>query len=239
MASRHVKPVSVTATRRLFGAGAVAAVVAAGAIIWAVSASGTGGGPAAGDTLTHPAASTSSSRASSAPPAATTVAPTTRASTSPSPAPSRPARTSSSATRGAPSKPPARKTATQSAVPVLTPTETRKCASGSLACVDLDKHITWLQANGKVIYGPVHMMPGMPNEPTPTGVFAVQYKARHHVSNEYFEPMPFSVFFAAGGIAFHQGSLTNSSHGCVHLAEKDASTYFMKLQPGDQVAVFA
>lgn len=31
-------------------------------------------------------------------------------------------------------------------------------------------------------------------------------------------PMPYSVFFAPGGIAFHEGSLTEDSHGCVRLA---------------------
>jgi hypothetical protein len=33
------------------------------------------------------------------------------------------------------------------------------------------------------------------------------------------------VFFAVGGIAFHEGSLKSSSHGCIHLT-MDAARYY-------------
>jgi lipoprotein-anchoring transpeptidase ErfK/SrfK len=50
-------------------------------------------------------------------------------------------------------------------------------------------------------------------------------------------PMPFSVFFADGGVAFHEGSLQTSSYGCVHLAHDDAVAFFNTLQVGDEVQV--
>ena len=48
--------------------------------------------------------------------------------------------------------------------------------------------------------------------------------------------MPYSVFFNSG-IAFHEGSLSVPSHGCVHLSQEAARTYYNTLQPGDVVEV--
>jgi lipoprotein-anchoring transpeptidase ErfK/SrfK len=51
--------------------------------------------------------------------------------------------------------------------------------------------------------------------------------------------MPNSVFFAAGGIAFHAGSLTSPSHGCVHLSDADSAIFFDSLAVGATVQVAA
>jgi len=113
-----------------------------------------------------------------------------------------------------------------------------KCPTQFTACVDLASRVSWLQHDGHITYGPVRVMPGAPVNPTPTGHFVVQWKDKDHISGEYHTPMPYSVFFAAGGVAFHQGSLTQGSHGCVHLSAKDAAYYFAHLPVGVQVAVF-
>jgi hypothetical protein len=107
------------------------------------------------------------------------------------------------------------------------------------ACVSLAQKLTWLITDGKVAYGPVAMNPGAPDDPTPVGTFAVAWKARHYTSREFHEPMPNAVFFAAGGIAFHTGSLVTSSHGCVHLTEADAERFFGALPVGATVQVTA
>lgn len=112
------------------------------------------------------------------------------------------------------------------------------CPDTAMACVDLKDKVTWLQKGGVVFYGPVPMEAGSPGQETPTGLFQVQYKIKHHISNEFNEPMPNSVFFAPGGIAFHEGSLTKGSHGCVHLTWRDSAYYFDNLPVGAQVAVF-
>jgi lipoprotein-anchoring transpeptidase ErfK/SrfK len=44
------------------------------------------------------------------------------------------------------------------------------------------------------------------------------------------------VFFN-GGDAFHEGSLTDPSHGCVHLSRGAAATFYDSLKPGDVVQV--
>ena len=123
----------------------------------------------------------------------------------------------------------------------LTGRDHAKCPAAATACVDLDEHITWLQSNGKVTYGPVQMEPGPPGTPhaTPTGTFSVQWKAGpNYVSTIYHEVIPWAVFFAPGGIAFHAGSLTRGSHGCVHLTLNAAHYYNQHLPVGAEVVVF-
>ena len=82
------------------------------------------------------------------------------------------------------------------------------------------------------------MEPGLPR--TPRGTFHVQWKAgANYISTEYNEPMPYAVFFAPGGIAFHGGSsLTKTSHGCVHLDIGSAKYYHDHLPIGAEVVVF-
>jgi lipoprotein-anchoring transpeptidase ErfK/SrfK len=128
------------------------------------------------------------------------------------------------------------------AVPLaLTAADRRHCPATATACVDLTRHITWLQANGRTTFGPVQMEPGKPGggHETPRGSFRVEWKAGpSYVSNIYHEPMPWATFFAAGGIAFHGGSLTAWSHGCVHLTDSNAHYYSEHLPLGAQVVVF-
>jgi len=135
-----------------------------------------------------------------------------------------------------------RPAARRAAVPlVLTAADRRHCPATATACVDLTRHITWLQANGKTTFGPVQMEPGRPGggHETPRGAFRVEWKAGpSYVSNIYHDPMPWATFFAAGGIAFHGGSLTAWSHGCVHLADSNAHYYNEHLPIGARVVVF-
>lgn len=116
------------------------------------------------------------------------------------------------------------------------------CPLEAAVCVDTRLRLSWLQQNGKIVYGPIAVMPGSRGAdgsvPTPQGIFHVEWKDAQHQSNEYDEKMPNAVFFAPGGIAFHQGSLSSSSHGCVHLTGPDSDYYFAHLQVGDKVAVF-
>lgn len=121
--------------------------------------------------------------------------------------------------------------------PVLSPSARRSCPPAASACADLSTDITWLQAGGKITYGPVRMKPGLPR--TPRGTFHVEWKAgAHFMSSEFNEPMPYAVFFAPGGIAFHGGSLTKKSHGCIHLDIDSARYYNDHLPVGAEVVVF-
>jgi len=123
----------------------------------------------------------------------------------------------------------------------LTARDRQLCPPQAAACVDLARHISWLQAGGTVSFGPVRAEPGPPGSAhaTPRGTFRVSWKAGPtYISTEYNEPMPWAVFFAPGGIAFHGGSLTTPSHGCVHLTVANAHYYNEHLPVGAEVVVF-
>lgn len=112
------------------------------------------------------------------------------------------------------------------------------CGRKVRACVDLSANRAWLMDfNGHVTYGPVPITSGRPGYRTPPGVFKVIWKDIDHWSQEFDGPMPYSVFFTNGGIAFHEGSLSVQSHGCIHLGHTAAVRFFNKLRPGNVVAV--
>lgn len=122
------------------------------------------------------------------------------------------------------------------------------CTAAANACVDVRKKQAWLIKDGKVFRGPVPIATGGKGEDTPTGnVFRVYRKDKDHKSTEALiksgpqkgqpAPMPYSVFFEDGGIAFHSGSPSVASAGCVHLNLADAIAFFNFLQIGNHVQV--
>lgn len=118
------------------------------------------------------------------------------------------------------------------------------CSVAAKACVDLDSQQAWLMQDGKVTRGPVPIASGGNGQETPIGhSLRVYRKEKDHVSQESRlpngepAPMPWSVFFQDGGIAFHSGSPQRSSAGCIHLEPVDAEAWFNYLQVGDQVQV--
>jgi hypothetical protein len=110
------------------------------------------------------------------------------------------------------------------------------CKSSVRACVRLSTNQAWLLRDGKVVTGPVRVSHGRAGFRTPAGTFRVSYKDQDHISSVYDQPMPYSVFFN-DGIAFHQGSVRVTSHGCVHLSPATARTFFAELDSGDVVQV--
>jgi lipoprotein-anchoring transpeptidase ErfK/SrfK len=112
------------------------------------------------------------------------------------------------------------------------------CSVGVRACVDVDEKQAWLiSPEGEIDRGPVDISPGAEDTPSPRGNFRVQWKHKDHYSKEYDAPMPWSTFFAPGGIAFHEGNLDNPSGGCIRLEEEDAKAFFNYLSVGDRVQV--
>ncbi|GAB2765206.1 L,D-transpeptidase [Amycolatopsis magusensis] len=110
------------------------------------------------------------------------------------------------------------------------------CSITSGACVDLSAKKTWILRDGAVAYGPVPITAGKKGHPTPVGTFSVSHKVKNYHSREFDAPMPNSVFFVPG-IAFHSGSLSQQSHGCIHLSPGASAKYFSTLKVGDSVQV--
>jgi len=112
------------------------------------------------------------------------------------------------------------------------------CPAAASACVDLANEQAWLQSAGQITYGPVSITSGAAGSRTRTGMFSVFWRDKNHKSSLFNSaPMPNSVFFD-NDIAFHQGSLSNQSNGCIHLSRDAAETFFDTLSVGDAVYVW-
>jgi lipoprotein-anchoring transpeptidase ErfK/SrfK len=110
------------------------------------------------------------------------------------------------------------------------------CGLTDGACVSLSRKRAWLVRDGQVVLS-APITTGRPGERTSPGTFHVTWKDADHRSSEFDDaPMPWSVFFD-GGIAFHTGSLSRQSAGCVHLPDSAARTFFRTLHVGDTVIV--
>ncbi|AUI62298.1 L,D-transpeptidase [Amycolatopsis sp. BJA-103] len=181
------------------------------------------GDPVGGTTTTSvPSTSSAAPTTSSRTPSSSSSAPKPSTSSKPKPTPK-------------PTPKPAAKPAANAAD---VPCKAALASPGVSACVDLSALKTWLLQDGKVIYGPVKQLPGKKGHATPTGVFHVSAKVKNYHSKQFDAPMPNSVFFLPG-IAFHTGSLSVYSHGCIHLAAAASQKYFTTLQSGDVVQVVA
>ena len=117
------------------------------------------------------------------------------------------------------------------------------CTVDTVACVSIGERKAWLFDNGVIKHGPVKVATGGPGQETPVGDFLVQWKNKNHKSQEHKtpdgqpSPMPYAVFFADGGVAFHEGTLARRSAGCVRLEMEDAQRFYTYLQIGDKVQV--
>jgi lipoprotein-anchoring transpeptidase ErfK/SrfK len=205
-----------------------AAALATAFVLTACSEGGAGGeGPNAGGGAVAAGTGGGTPTTSS-----TTAAPTTTSAT-PTPSTTKPAPTT---TTTKPKPKPKPKPAAPASAPGV-PCATAAAASGTAACVDISAHKAWIVQGGKVVYGPVPMLPGRKGHPTPTGTFHVLSKEKMHLSKEFDNAkMPNSVFFYPGD-AFHTGSLSVYSHGCVHLSASASLKFFNTLHVGDVVQV--
>jgi hypothetical protein len=117
------------------------------------------------------------------------------------------------------------------------------CTVDTVACVSIGQRKAWLFDNGVIKHGPAKIATGGPGQETPIGDHVVQWKNKNHKSQEHKtpdgqpSPMPYAVFFADGGVAFHEGTLARRSAGCVRLEMEDAQRYYTYLQIGDKVQV--
>jgi len=77
---------------------------------------------------------------------------------------------------------------------------------------------------------------------TPSGVWSVKHKKRFYTSKKYPEAdgsnnMDYSLFFTNWGHALHKGNINSTSHGCIHVQEKDIRRLFRWAPPGTPVLV--
>jgi hypothetical protein len=105
--------------------------------------------------------------------------------------------------------------------------------------VSIAKQRVSVYANGTLV-GRAPVSTGMPNHPTPMGIFTVISKSRWHVSNIYNgAPMPYMQRITWSGIALHAGMLPGypASHGCIRLPEHFAARLWGLSKIGARVII--
>jgi hypothetical protein len=104
--------------------------------------------------------------------------------------------------------------------------------------VSIEKQRATLFADG-VVVASTAISSGTPSHPTPTGVFTIIQKSRHHVSNLYNASMPYMQRITWSGSALHEGPLPGypASHGCVRLTGNFAQLLWKTTKMGARVIV--
>jgi len=119
----------------------------------------------------------------------------------------------------------------------------KRCRTGRVMCVDkATRTLTWV-VDGKPQTA-MWARFGRPGHETREGTFSVSRKYEYVISNLYFTPMPYSMFFS-GGQAVHYSSnfarlgYASASHGCVNIADyAQVKALFFKVRIGDKVVVY-
>ena len=104
--------------------------------------------------------------------------------------------------------------------------------------VDLEARVISIFRGGHEI-GAAAVLLGTQDKPTPTGVFPITEKRRHHVSSLYGAPMPFMQRLTDDGISLHATKVEwgYASHGCIGMPEQFAKKLFETTQVGDRVFI--
>jgi hypothetical protein len=105
--------------------------------------------------------------------------------------------------------------------------------------ISIDQQRLHLYSNGfRIAEAPVST--GVPGHPTPTGVFSVIEKDRHHRSNIYSgAPMPYMHRITWSGVAIHEGQLPGypASHGCIRMPRDFAARLWVLSRLGARVII--
>ncbi len=94
--------------------------------------------------------------------------------------------------------------------------------------------------SGDVLVARSAVSTGVPDHPTPMGVFTVIQKQRWHRSNLYSAaPMPYMQRITWSGVALHAGVLPGypASHGCIRLTEDFAIRLWQLTKLGNRVII--
>jgi lipoprotein-anchoring transpeptidase ErfK/SrfK len=105
--------------------------------------------------------------------------------------------------------------------------------------VDLEWRYVYVYRGGIEI-GRSSMIYGADDKPTPTGVYPILQRKRHHISNLYGAPMPYMLRLTNDGISIHASEEIRdeyATHGCIGLPDEFAAALFAEAKVGDYVLV--
>ena len=105
-------------------------------------------------------------------------------------------------------------------------------SDGRFYAVDSDGTVWWSGA----------ISSGTSEYRTPSGVFSIFQKKRHHMSTAFpsadgLNNMDYMMKFTRRGHALHKGSVDWMSHGCIHIDPKDVPVLFRWVKHGTKVVV--
>ncbi len=82
---------------------------------------------------------------------------------------------------------------------------------------------------------------GVDGHSTPTGRFIVLARDKHHVSNVYDAPMPYTLRLTDDGISIHGSNVRAGvgTHGCVGVPLKFGAKLFDAMRVGDEVLIIS
>jgi len=105
-------------------------------------------------------------------------------------------------------------------------------SDGRFYAVDRDGTVWWSGA----------VTSGAPQFRSPSGVFSIIQKKRHHMSTRYPDEsgvnnMDYMMKFTKKGHALHKGSIDWMSHGCIHIDPKDVPVIYRWSRYGMPVVI--
>ena len=105
--------------------------------------------------------------------------------------------------------------------------------------ISVDQQKLHLYSDGREVADTL-VATGVPDHPTPTGVFSVIQKSRRHRSNIYSQaPMPYMQRITWSGVAIHEGVGVGhpASHGCVRMLHEFAAHLWTLTKLGARVII--
>ena len=122
--------------------------------------------------------------------------------------------------------------------PAVAKPEPVKREDSLLAVVSIAKQQITVHGPGGII-GQSPVSTGKRGKDTPTGVFTILQKNKHHVSNLYDAEMPYMQRLTWSGIALHAGYLPgyHASHGCIRMPMAFAEKLWDMTKLGARVVV--
>ncbi|MCB1092244.1 MAG: ankyrin repeat domain-containing protein, partial [Verrucomicrobiae bacterium] len=104
--------------------------------------------------------------------------------------------------------------------------------------IDLSSQKATLYEDGRVAYS-TRVSTGKSGYRTPSGVYVITDKHRHHTSSLYDASMPYFMRLSCAAFGLHQGYVPGypASHGCIRVPESGARHLFGVCEVGDVVEI--
>lgn len=118
-----------------------------------------------------------------------------------------------------------------------------RCLTGRTLCASKSARKLWFVVDGRIMASFDARFGGPGNE-THEGVFKVERMSPRHVSSQYGDEMPYSMFFFHGEAVHYSADFADNgyqdgSHGCVNVLDLEGlAKVYAQVRIGDKVVVY-